>query len=293
MTNLTPLLEKLRSDSPILQRVAISELSMLRDPFAVEPLTAVMRRASRGVQVEAARALVKFGEPAVAPLIQFFREDNRDLWTLASAALLMMGQGAVSGLVEAARNDVEQVQVLAIGVLGQIGDARPVDFLIESVQSQQGALQTAAAVALVRIGQPAVRPVLGLMMNFTHLNLRATAIEILKQIGDDAVDTLIEALYESGDLERTQAAYVLGELGEVAIPHLLEGLQHENKTVRYVCASALGQIATPVAVPALITLLHDTELVPSMGKMVCDAAYNALKNIKTNEAQFAVATWVK
>ena len=30
-----------------------------------------------------------------------------------------------------------------------------------------------------------------------------------------------------------------------------------------------------------------------MGKMVCDAAYNALKNIKTNEALFAVSQWEK
>lgn len=293
MTNLEPLFEKLRSDSPILQRVAISELGMLRDPFAVEPLAAVIRRGSRGVQVEAARALVKYGEAAVPSLIQFFREDNRELWTLASAALLMMGQGAVAGLLDAARYDTEQAQVLAIGVLGQIGDARPVDFLIEALQSDQHALQTAAAIALVRIGQPAVRPMLKLMLNFNQQNTRATAVEIFKQIGDDAIDPLMQAVYEAGDLERSQAGWVLGEFGEVVVPHLLLGLQHENKAVRYACVNALGQTRSAAVIPDLITLLHDTEYVPTMGKMVCDAAFNALKNIGTNEALFAIAKWEK
>lgn len=293
MNNLEPLLEKLRSDSPILQRVALSELSMQRDPFTVEPIAAVMRRASRGVQVEAARALVNIGEVSVPALIQFFREDNRDLWALASASLLMLGQTAVQGLLEAARTESEQVQTLAISVLGQIGDARPVEFLVEALQSDHPALQTAAAIALARIGPSAVRLMLKLVLQFDKPHLRATTLEIFRQMDVDAFPALMNVIYEASDLERTQAGWVMSEFNEQAVPYLLQGLQHSDKAVRYACVTALGQTHSAAAVPDLVMSLQDTEYVPTMGRMVCDAAYNALKLIGTDEANEAISNWQK
>ncbi|MEZ4670728.1 MAG: HEAT repeat domain-containing protein [Anaerolineae bacterium] len=293
MNNLEPLLEKLRSGSPILQRVALSELSMQRDPFTVEPIAAVMRSASRGVQVEAARALVSIGEVSVPALIQFFREDDRELWTLSSASLLMLGQVAVQGLLEAARNESEQEQTLAISVLGQIGDARPVEFLVEALQSDHPAIQTASAIALTRIGPPAVRQMLKLVLQFDKPHLRATTLEIFRQMDVDAFPALMAVIYESSDLERTQAGWVLSEFGEQAVPYLRQGLQHTDKSVRYACVTALGQTRSPEAIPDLTMSLQDTEYVPSMGRMVCDAAYNALKLIGTDEALEAIENWKK
>src|SRR5689334_25419848 len=115
------LFEKLRSGSPILQRVAISELRETCDPQAVEPLADVIRAGSRGVGTEAARVLATIGEPSVAALIQLLSENNHTVWAIASATLLMIGTKAVPGLMEAARSRNSQLQTLSIAVLGQIG----------------------------------------------------------------------------------------------------------------------------------------------------------------------------
>src|SRR5689334_16112603 len=108
------LFEKLRSNSPILQRVAISELHLSLDPQAVEPLIDVVRTSSRGVAVEAARVLAQIGEPSVSALIKLLSESNHDVWAIASATLLMIGSKAVPGLMEAVRTRNIQLQTLAI-----------------------------------------------------------------------------------------------------------------------------------------------------------------------------------
>jgi len=285
------LFEKLRSGSPILQRVAISELRLSRDPQAVEPLIDVVRTGSRGVAVEAARVLAQIGEPSVSGLIKLLTENKHDVWAIASAALLMIGPKAVPGLMQAVRTRNIQLQTLAIAVLGQIGDARPVSLLVDAMQSDEQSLHTAAAVALIRIGTAAVVPLLEVMAAFDKPASRRTAIEILKQIGEEAIDPLIHALYEASDLERNQAAWMLGEIGGSATERLLSALYSNDQQVRYAAALALGQMKAEVAVPDLIKRLDDVAFSGTTGKRVCDAAVNALQRINTSEAQAAVTAW--
>lgn len=286
-----PIFEKLRSESPILQRVALGELSTLHDPQCVEPLADVLRTGSRGVAVEAARILAKIGEPSVSALIGLLSEDRHDRWAIASAALLMIGDKAVPGLMDAARSRNPQLQALAIAVLGQIADPRPVALLILALHSDNAAVQTAAAVALVRIGTPSVEPLLEVMAAFDKPSVRAAAIEILKQIGEDAVDPLIHALYGASDLERNQAAWMLGEIGGSAIERLLNALYSDDPQVRYTAAVALGQIKSQAAVADLIKHLVDTAYSEATGRRVCDAAANALERIGTEQALNAVHVW--
>jgi HEAT repeat protein len=285
------LFEKLRSNSPILQRVAISELRLSRDPQAVEPLIHVVRTGSKGVAVEAARVLAQIGEPSVSSLIGLFMESNHDVWAIASATLLMIGSKAVPGLMEAARSRSIQLQTLAIAVLGQIGDPRPVAILVNAMQSEEQSLHTAAAVALIRIGTSAVEPLLEVMAAFDKPASRRTAIEILKQIGEEAIDPLIHALYGASDLERNQAAWMLSEIGGSAIERLLNALYSDDQQVRYSAAIALGQMKCEAAVPALIKRLDDNAFSGTTGKRVCDAAANALQRINTSEAQAAIQSW--
>ena len=53
--NIEPLLEKLRSGSPILQRVAINELRLSSDPQFVEPLADIIRTTSRAIGMDTKR----------------------------------------------------------------------------------------------------------------------------------------------------------------------------------------------------------------------------------------------
>ncbi len=292
IADIEPQLEKLRSTSPIVQRVAIAELRESCDPQAVEPLANIIRTTgSKGVAVEAARVLAKIGEPSVSSLIFIFTEDNRDTWAIASAALLMIGDKAVPGLMEAARSRNIQLQTLSIAVLGQIGDPRPVSLLVDAMESEEASLRTAAAVALIRIGTAAVVPLLEVMAAFDKPTSRRTAIEILKQIGEEAIDPLIHALYEASDLERNQAAWMLGEIGGSAVERLLNALYSHDQQVRYAAALALGQMKCEAAVPDLIKRLDDESYSDTTGKRVSDAAANALQRINTPEATAAINAW--
>ncbi len=291
IADIESLIEKLRSDSTIVQRVAIAELREHCSPQSVQPLAEVMRTSSRGVAVEAARVLALIGEPSVAALIQLLSEDNHDLWALSSATLLMIGNKAVPGLMDAARSRSVQLQALAIAVLGQIGDPRPVSLLIMALQTDDTTLQTAAAVALVRIGAVAVPHLLEVMSAFEKPASRSTAIEILKQIGEEAIDPLIHALYESSELERNQAAWMLGEIGGSATERLLNALYSGDPQVRYTVAVALGQIKSKEAVADLGKRLDDTAFAGTTGKRVCDAAMDSLLRINTDEAAKVIEKW--
>ncbi len=291
MTNIDDLLEKALSDSPIVQRIAIAELSPLCDVRAADVLVQVMHTANRSVRVQAARALAKIGTGAVSHLIGVLNADNRDSWTLASATLLMIGSAAVPGLMDALTGESEQVRLLAVEVLGQIGDTRPIPQLVEILQSDNPALQTAAAAALVRIGPESVQPLVVLMTAFHQPNLRRMVTEIISQIGEDAIAPLMTMLYESSDLERSQVAWLTGSFGSAAVPSLLEALESENASVRYAAATALGQTGDNMAVAGLVNHLTDTAYISTMGKRVCDATAHALEQIGTPDALGQVKSW--
>lgn len=134
---------------------------------------------------EAARALGEIGEPAVKPLIEALEDEN----------LL--------------------VQEWAIKALGKIGDAKAVKPLIESISRTQhirfrpvvqlDILLVKAVEALVKIGEPAVKPLIKALKDEF---VRAEAAQALGKIGDArAVKPLIQALkvddgLARGDIER-------------------------------------------------------------------------------------------
>ena len=91
--------------------------------------------------------------------------------------------------------------------------------------------------------------------------IRASAADALGPFGEaatDAIPQLIQALQDSYEPVRLNAAYALGTIGEPAVPHLIETLGHENAPTRRVAAYALAAVGAP-AVPALREALQHTE----------------------------------
>jgi HEAT repeat protein len=81
----------------------------------------------------------------------------------------------------------------------------------------------------------------------------------------EAVPALIQNLhYETTSDVREAAAIALGRLGpdaRSAVPDLIGVLQNDNSVnVRSAAAEALGQIGDPLAVPALISVLYEEEV---------------------------------
>jgi len=113
-----------------------------------------------------------------------------------------------------------------------------------------------------------------------------TLIDI-REIGEPAVPTLIEALGDEDRRVRGGVARALGGIGEPAVPALIKALGDEDEIVRLRALRALGGIGKPAkdAVPVLIKALGDED------ENVRLCAVRALRGIGTPEALKAIEAY--
>lgn len=129
---------------------------------SVKPLIAALKDSCSGVRESATKALGQIRDArAVEPLIAAALKDgnsNGDRYErrLAEDALVKIGAEAVEPLSAALTAGGEAVRAIAAKVLGQIGDARAVEPLIERLKSPDPKIRRSTAVALRALGwQPA------------------------------------------------------------------------------------------------------------------------------------------
>ena len=85
---------------------------------------------------------------------------------------------------------------------------------------------------------------------------RDSAIESLVEIGEPAVEPLIQALKDEDSFVREGAAEALGKIGDKrAVEPLINALKDEDRDVREAAAEALGEIGDKRAVEPLIHVL--------------------------------------
>jgi HEAT repeat protein len=123
------------------------------------------------------------------------------------------------------------------------------------LQDKIKAVRVDAAEALARIGQAAVPALLDALRNRDWV-VRLHAVEALGKIRSaDAVDPLLEVLFNDADTAiRADAVRSLGEIGHArAIEFLLIALK--DKEVRVVAIEALGKIGDRRAVSALMDIV--------------------------------------
>ena len=149
----------------------------------------------------------------------------------------------VAEQIAALRDEDWGVREDAAVALGESGDPRGVQPLIEALRDSDRAVRTAATSALTSIGEPAVID-LGNCLRDSDLSVQEAAASILSSIADDRV-----------------------------VDVLLSALVSEDWVVRMHASKAIGRLASPQAVGTLVLLLQDR--VPA----VRDEAMVALKNI--------------
>ncbi len=112
--------------------------------------------------------------------------------------------------------------------LGKLGDERAIDPLIRALDDNNSNVQEWAALALVKIGRPAIEP-------------------------------LMAAMKSRNDPVKWQAAAVLGLINDSNATEALSlALESNNSTVRYWGAASLGQIRDNRTRDALVSLLGDS-----------------------------------
>jgi len=148
-------------------------------------------------------------------------------------------------------------------------------------QTRNVEVRNAAEEALLKIGEPAVEPLIR-VLEHERWGVRRAAAYVLGYIGDGrAVEPLIKALKDEDEDVRYSAACALGEIGDRrAVEPLIEALSDEDEYehVRMAAAEALALIGDRRAVEPMVRALE------SDGILINDFVADALVNLGLEEA---------
>jgi len=170
-----------------------------------------------------------------------------------------IGEPAVEGLIKLLSHideyDPEQKKEI-IHVLGEIGDMRSCNAIIES-------------------------------MKYGDQSVRETAITALKSLGPVASSIILKELSETSDDKiKEPLIKVLGDIGdEQSAITLIELLQAEKDRIKSVIAMALGNIKCREAVNPLIEIIHDK----SVKRELLESAVIALGEIGDTRAVYPLS----
>ncbi len=204
-----------------------------------------------------AKALVKYGgrpgAEMVLPLLI-----NRDSLKRGEAkkALRETGGPIVIEVLseEFARPDSQLRDEVAV-ILGILGDRRPVKHLLEMTEDKSREKRWAAVAALGKTGAPEAIPILVSCLADSDYNVATSAVQVLYNIGEPAVEPLIKLVNDEDALGRGYAAEILGRLNDRrAVEPLKAALK--DYTMLVPAAMALGRMKETGAIDELIFALE-------------------------------------
>ena len=222
----------------------IRSLGQIGDKRAIEPLINALKDDYFLIRKKAAEALGQIGEPAVVPLLMALKDIPDD----TAYALGQIGdKRALESLIDLLKDNNEYVRANAAYALGQIGDKRAIDPLIEAFKDNCNHVRVCVAKALGQIGGKKV-------INFLISTLEDnTAIPVLIEIGEPAILPLIKALNSTLCYK---AALTLSNMGKVAVLPLIKASKIKNKDIRSHIAYILGEIRDERAIEPLFKILR-------------------------------------
>lgn len=190
----------------------------------------------------------------------------------------------------------EKVRYNAARILGEMGDSRAVEPLIDVLRyDKNGSVRLYAARALGELGDcQATIFLIDSLRNDRNVDVRVRAARALGRLGGEiVVEPLVEALNDENPQVCITATDALIEIGDVATDALMESLDHDKVNVRCDATRALGEIGNKKAVDKVIKMLYDEWVnvriyaVTSLGKLsdtkAVPALIDVMKNRKENE----------
>ena len=170
---------------------------------------------------------------------------------------------AVPALLSVMNDENAAVRLAAIEALGQQGDPRAIDALLQALRNDTDArVREAAAEALGNIDSP--RAVQGLAAALASEKVAAVRAKIAWSLGeiDDprALDALAGAVRDPEVQVRREAVWALGELETpAAVPMVIPALRDSDVETRKRAAEALGNLESPDAITALGAATKDAD----------------------------------
>ncbi len=243
---LAPLVKALKSPDWIVRMHAAKALGRIKDSGAVSPLVPLLQDKVKAVREETSTALAAIGEAALASLLAALTHTD---WLVRLHAVEALGKTrspeAVAPLLSVLFNDQDRaVREDAVRALGQIGDARAVEFLVTAMRTP--GMRPLAVEALGRIGDRGAVPVL---------------IAVLERVDQPEISRPVEGCGDQWDEERLTLGEVVRALGairdEAAIPSLLKALRYT--VTRAEAADALTRFGSAVIAPLLAILAREPD----------------------------------
>jgi HEAT repeat protein len=245
---------------------------------AVPLLASALRDRDLVVRYYASEALVAAGEPAVPVIIQVFLSNRFQERERAARVLARIGKPAVEplGALLEEKSTPAETKASAARILGFIGDPRSVEPLLDLLGDQRYFVREQAAIALGRIGGPAVDRLLELArssspatreaaisalggVSGTLMNKGRSSEAAAQQPDDQAagrlVDAILNGLKDSNTGVRSAAVRALGASGSRnAVEPLMALMTDESSTLRGEATTALGRLGAAAVKPLILAL---------------------------------------
>ncbi len=265
----------LLDESEVVRDSAIAALKTLGEVF-LEPYKRVLRGANIQERLQAMAVLQKIGEPAVPFLLKLLEsKEDEDLKSAVCATLGQIGDiRAVDPLINLLRSGNPDLQVSAINALVHLKTESVVRTLTNLLAAPDPALSDGAKITLEKMGEYPLPFLIPELTNYDPA-VRRRICEILGNIGSEkATDALLKRLSDENPWVRATACEALGKIGDKRIiPYLLVALKDNFPLMRAKACEALGRLCTPYGLEGLIARLRDDDL------LVKIAAIKALTEI--------------
>ncbi len=266
-TRATPaILPVLTSQNAGLRQVTCTTLGEIGDRRSIVSLMNTLKDPVEDVALAAAYALARIGKPALPSLLKQMIGRKKNIY--AELALKEMGTEAQEILIGLLKHSDPRIKKTAAKVL-DILEWEPDD-------DDAGAAYWIAKQNWdkgAELGEKAVQPLLDIL-NDSELWNRMEAAKRLGKIGDKkAVDSLILLLSDKYWNVRAAAAEALVKLGRDAVEALINAMLTGHKDIFDVISNILGEIGDPRAIQPLQYLLRDQR------PFVREAAASALKKL--------------
>lgn len=243
---------------------AAEALARMREPKATRVLIGSLSAEDSRVRSRAAQVLARVSaegplEEGVKPLAQALSDRDPVVRYHVAEALIAQGAVAVPSVVEVLRSPREADRERAARVLWRIGTPA-VDSLISVLQEKGTApeMRASAAYALGVIGDKRAIKSLTSLLRDERYFVRLQAARALSQMGEAALDQLLEMSNSSTPATREAAIEALGSgASSRALDRVIDALSDPNSNVRAAAVRALGESSNERAVAPLMTLMRD------------------------------------
>lgn len=245
--NATPALIKTLSSRNWRARAQAARiLGHLRPPSAITALIPILSDPTAPARYYAGQALSKMGESAINPLVAALKTDRRGTNRYGVArALATIGNTSVEALCQLLTDTDESLRILAANVLAEIRDKRAIEPLVNALGDDRFIVRSSVAVAIGRMGEEALNPVLDSLQSKNSPQRRAAAALALKNLGlRQATPALVLALSDKEDTVRANAADALATIGDTSVLAALTAIAKNDRadTVRAAAQRAINEI---------------------------------------------------